>query len=133
MVKLKIKKGDTVKVITGKDKGKIGEVVKVFPEANKVLVSGVNETKRHTKPSKANQGGIVVKSIVPIKTTFTGERIHPSCVICLSKTSVGFDAISLESVLYTVSVWWIQYGIATRHFSIEGATQNLSHVGSVSS
>lgn len=61
MVKLKIKKGDTVKVITGKDKGKVGEVIKAFPSENKVLVSGVNEVKRHTKPSKTNQGGIVSK------------------------------------------------------------------------
>lgn len=63
MVKLKIKKGDTVKVITGKDKGKIGEIVKVLPKDNKVLVSGVNEMKKHTKPSKTHQGGIVVKSM----------------------------------------------------------------------
>ena len=63
MTKLKIKKGDTVKVITGKDKGKIGEIVKVLPKDNKVLVSGVNEMKKHTKPSKTNQGGIVVKSM----------------------------------------------------------------------
>lgn len=63
MVKLKIKKGDTVKVITGKDKGKVGEVVKAFPKDNKVLVSGVNEVKRHTKPSKTNQGGIISKAM----------------------------------------------------------------------
>lgn len=63
MVKLKIKKGDTVKVITGKDKGKVGEVVKAFPADNKVLVSGMNEVKRHTKPSKTSQGGIVSKSL----------------------------------------------------------------------
>jgi large subunit ribosomal protein L24 len=62
MVKLRIKKGDTVKVITGKDKGKVGEVIKAFPQENKVLVSGVNEVKRHTKPSKTSQGGIITQS-----------------------------------------------------------------------
>ena len=59
MVKLKIKKGDAVKVIAGKDKGKVGEVIKAFPVDNKVLVSGVNEVKKHTKPSKTSQGGVI--------------------------------------------------------------------------
>ena len=61
MVKLKIKKGDTVKVITGKDRGKVGEIIKAFPADNKVLISGVNEVKRHTKPSKTSKGGMVSK------------------------------------------------------------------------
>jgi large subunit ribosomal protein L24 len=63
MLKLKIKKGDTVKVLAGKDKGKVGEIVKAFPKENKVLVSGVNEVKKHTKPSKTSQGGIVAKAM----------------------------------------------------------------------
>lgn len=62
VTKLKIKKGDTVQVITGRDKGKTGEVLKVFPEARRVLVQGVNMVKRHTRPSAADpQGGIVEK------------------------------------------------------------------------
>lgn len=63
MFKLKIKKGDTVKVIAGKDKGKVGEVAQAFPQENKVIVTGINEVKRHTKPSKTNQGGIVAKAM----------------------------------------------------------------------
>ena len=55
----RIKKGDKVIVLTGKDKGRKGEVLKSFPEANRVLVSGVNIAARHTKPSQADpQGGI---------------------------------------------------------------------------
>ncbi|MEJ0009270.1 MAG: 50S ribosomal protein L24 [Alphaproteobacteria bacterium] len=54
----KIKKGDKVVVITGRDKGKTGEVTKVFVEAQRVLVSGINLVKRHTKPSMGNAGGI---------------------------------------------------------------------------
>ena len=54
----KIKKGDTVVVITGKDKGTKGEVLKVIPDENRVLVRGVNLVKRHQKPSQMDPGGL---------------------------------------------------------------------------
>ena len=58
----KIKKGDRVMVLTGRDKGRQGEVTKVFPKEERVLVSGLNLVKRHTKPSQADpQGGIKTK------------------------------------------------------------------------
>ncbi len=58
----KIKKGDTVIVLTGKDKGRKGTVQKVLPEDNRVVVQGVNIVHRHTRPSQANpQGGIINK------------------------------------------------------------------------
>jgi large subunit ribosomal protein L24 len=60
-VKFKIRKGDKVVVITGRDKGKTGEVLRVLREESRVLVQGVNMVKRHTKPSPANPGGIVDK------------------------------------------------------------------------
>ena len=59
MIKLKIKKGDNVKIITGDDKGKTGNVIKVFPEIRKILVKGVNEKKKHQKPTKEKKGGII--------------------------------------------------------------------------
>jgi large subunit ribosomal protein L24 len=59
MAMAKIKKGDTVVVLAGKDKGKTGEVTRVDPKADKVVVSGVNVAVRHRKPSQANpQGGL---------------------------------------------------------------------------
>ena len=61
MPKLKIKKGDQVVILSGDDKGKSGEVVKAMPKEGKVVVSGVNLVKRHTKPSQTNPGGIVTK------------------------------------------------------------------------
>ena len=62
MATFKIKKGDTVKVIAGKDNGKEGKVLSVDPKNNKVVVEGVNVIKKHTKPSAANQnGGIISK------------------------------------------------------------------------
>ncbi|HTQ12848.1 MAG TPA: 50S ribosomal protein L24 [Rhizomicrobium sp.] len=56
-----IRKGDRVVVITGRDKGKKGEVLKVFPADDRALVSNVNMVKRHTKQSTRSQGGIVNK------------------------------------------------------------------------
>ncbi len=62
MATMKIKKGDTVKVIAGKDVGAEGKVLAVDRKNGKVLVEGVNKVKKHTKPSAANQnGGIVEK------------------------------------------------------------------------
>ena len=60
---MKIKKGDKVQVITGAYKGTIGEVTKVFPKEDKVIVEGVNLVKKHLKPTQANpDGGIIEKT-----------------------------------------------------------------------
>lgn len=58
MSKLKVKKGDKVVVLTGKDKGKTGEIKKVMPSDNKVVVQGVNVQTKHRKPSATNAGGL---------------------------------------------------------------------------
>jgi large subunit ribosomal protein L24 len=57
MAMAKIKKGDTVVVLAGKDKGKTGEVTRVDPKADKVVVSGVNVRVRHSKPTQAEPAG----------------------------------------------------------------------------
>lgn len=54
----RIRKGDTVMVLTGKDKGRTGEVLRVLPSDNRVLVQGVNMAKRHAKPRMGDPGGI---------------------------------------------------------------------------
>lgn len=71
MNKIKIKKGDKVKVITGKDRGKVGDVLKVIPKENKLVVSGINLVKRHMKPSRISEGGIVQKEL-PIHVSNVG-------------------------------------------------------------
>tara|TARA_Y100001936_G_scaffold206490_1_gene210918 strand:+ start:1640 stop:1957 length:318 start_codon:yes stop_codon:yes gene_type:complete len=58
MTKMKVKKGDKVVVLTGKDKGKTGEVLKAIPAEGRVIVAGVNMVKKHEKPSQMSQGGI---------------------------------------------------------------------------
>ncbi|SEQ57906.1 50S ribosomal protein L24 [Piscibacillus halophilus] len=75
-----VKKGDKVKVITGKDKGKEGTILEAFPKKERVLVEGVNYVKKHAKPSQENpQGGILnqeapihVSNVMPIDPK-TGE------------------------------------------------------------
>lgn len=62
-VKFKIRKGDTVIVHTGRDKGKKGEVLSVVKDDLKVVVKGINVVKRHTKPTQTNTGGIVQKEL----------------------------------------------------------------------
>lgn len=63
MAKLKIRSGDKVIVTTGKDKGKTGTVLKVIKKDNKVLVSGINTVKKHTKPTQQSEGGIITKEM----------------------------------------------------------------------
>jgi len=63
MIKLKIKKGDNVVVISGRDKGRTGEVLRTFPGDQRVIVQGVNIAKRHTKPRMGEPGGIIEKEL----------------------------------------------------------------------
>jgi len=99
MTKLKIKSGDTVKVITGDHKGSEGKVLKVLTDKNKAIVEGVNLVKKHTKPSAQNpQGGIVEKE-APIQisnlslltskgeTTRVGYKVEDGKKVRFSKKS----------------------------------------------
>ena len=61
---MKLKKGDRVRVLTGKDRGKEGEITRAYPKTGKVLVEGVNTAKRHQKATRATvQGGIIDKDM----------------------------------------------------------------------
>ena len=61
--KIKLKKGDEVIVLAGKDKGKTGKITKIIPSTNKAIVSGINKVKKHQKPDKDQAGGIVEKEM----------------------------------------------------------------------
>jgi len=97
MATMKIKKGDTVKVIAGKDVGAEGKVLAVDVKNSKVLVEGINKVKKHTKPSVANQnGGIVEKE----------AYIDASNVMYLHKgkaTRVGFKFENDKKVRFAKS------------------------------
>ncbi|MCB0733305.1 MAG: 50S ribosomal protein L24 [Flavobacteriales bacterium] len=66
MAKMHVKKGDTVKVLSGRDKGKTGEVVLAYPAERKVIVQGVNMVTKHRKPDAENPDGSIVKLEAPI-------------------------------------------------------------------
>jgi large subunit ribosomal protein L24 len=63
MPKMKIKKGDTVVVISGRDRGKEGQVLRVFPSEGRLIVQGVHVARRHAKPRMGDPGGIVEKEL----------------------------------------------------------------------
>ena len=65
-MKLHVKKGDTVMVMTGSDKKKTGKVLKVYPEKNRAIVEGLNLVKKHTKPNAKNTQGGIVEQEAPI-------------------------------------------------------------------
>jgi large subunit ribosomal protein L24 len=63
---MKLRKGDLVMVMTGKDKGTQGEIIRVLPKENKVIVAGANIAKRHLKPTKANTPGGIIDKDMPM-------------------------------------------------------------------
>jgi len=67
--RMHIKKGDTVQVITGKDKAKVGEVLQVFPETSKVIVKGVNIKTKHIKPQQEGESGQITTMEAPIHSS----------------------------------------------------------------
>ena len=86
MAGLKIKKGDRVRVLTGKDRGKDGNVTRVLPAAGKVIVDGVNVAKKHQRATKATmQGGIIDKDMpLPV------ANVALLCPACGKTTRVGY-------------------------------------------
>ena len=67
--KMKLKKGDSVVVVSGKDKGKTGSILKVFPKKGKIVVEGLNIAKRHRRPLAAGQSGRIVEMEVPMNAS----------------------------------------------------------------
>jgi len=90
----RIRKGDTVIVLTGKDKGRKGEVLKSFPDENRVLVQGVNIHARHTKPSQADPQGGIKRTEAPIHVSNVahvdprdGKATRVGCKVRFAKRS----------------------------------------------
>ena len=63
---MNIKKGDKVIIITGKDRGKSGVVLKAFPKLDQVLIEGVNKKKLHQRPKKSNEKGKIIEQVAPV-------------------------------------------------------------------
>ncbi|MBW3537417.1 MAG: 50S ribosomal protein L24 [Actinobacteria bacterium] len=88
---MKIKKGDMVEVLTGKDRGKRGEVMRAIPKADKVIVDGVNQVKKHQRATRATmQGGIIDKDMpLPVANV---AIVCPNC----GPTRIGYRVESTD-------------------------------------
>ena len=84
---LKLKKGDTVTVIRGKDRGKTGKISRVYPVDGKVIVEGVNEKTRHTRPRGMGKKGQRVTILHPVRVS----NVQVVCPHCKKRTRVGYQ------------------------------------------
>ncbi len=87
LAKMKIKKGDTVLIITGKDRGKQGTVSRAMPQDSKVIVEGLNIVKKHVRPQGQTRQGGVIEKAMPIHVSNT----MLICTECGEPTRVGLD------------------------------------------
>lgn len=90
---LKFKIGDTLKITSGKDKGREGKIEKIFPKKGKILVEGLNIYKKHVKGSQGQKGGIYE---VPRPLSF--NKVALICPKCKKMTRVGFKIVEKDKV-----------------------------------
>jgi large subunit ribosomal protein L24 len=86
---LSIRKNDTVKVLAGKDRGKSGKVLKVFPSENRAIVQGVNFVKKHMKQRRQDQQGGLIQQESPIQIS----NLIIVCKRCNQTTKIGVDIL----------------------------------------
>ena len=91
---MRIKKGDTVKVLSGKDKGKTGEVLEILPKTNKIVVKGINIIKKHTKPRKQGEEG----GILSMEGAIHVAKVNVVCPKCGKATKIGYSEEKGEKV-----------------------------------
>jgi len=90
--KMHVKTGDTVQVIAGKDKGKVGEVIQALPQESKVLVKGVNIKTKHVKPQQEGESGQIVTKEYPIHSSnvmLYSTKQNVASRVCYTFTSEG--------------------------------------------
>lgn len=91
---LKVKKGDTVQVLSGNDKTKTGEVLQVIPKTEKIIVKGVNIRKKHVKPRKQGEESGIISVECPIHMS----KVNVVCPKCGKATRIGFKVEKDEKV-----------------------------------
>ena len=84
---MRIKKGDTVQVLSGNDKGKTGEVLEIIPKADKIIVKGINIRKKHVKPRKQGEEG----GIISVECAIPSSKVNVVCSKCGKATKVGYN------------------------------------------
>ena len=90
----KVKKGDTVQVLSWNDKTKTGEVLQVIPKTEKIIVKGVNIRKKHVKPRKQGEES----GIIPVECPIHMSKVNVVCPKCGKATRVGFKVEKDEKV-----------------------------------
>ena len=88
-IKMRIRKGDTVQVINGKDKGKTGEVLRTMPFENRVIVEGINLRTRHVKPTQEGESGRIVTE----EASLHASNVQIVCPECGAATRIGHQLL----------------------------------------
>ena len=91
---MKIKKGDTVQVLSGNDKGKTGEVLEVIPKTEKIIVKGVNIRKKHVKPRKQGEEG----GIISVECAIHSSKVNVVCPKCGKPARLGYKVVDGKKV-----------------------------------
>ena len=91
---MKIRKGDTVQVLSGNDKGKTGEVLEVIPKADKVIVKGANVRKKHVKPRRQGEEG----GIISVECPMPVAKVNVVCPKCGKTAKVGYSEEKGEKI-----------------------------------
>ena len=84
---MKIKKGDTVQVLSGNDKGKTGEVLDTMPKTDRIIVKGINIRKKHVKPRKQGEEG----GIIPVECSIHSSKVNVVCPKCNKPTRIKIE------------------------------------------
>ncbi len=91
---MKLRKGDTVKVLSGNDKGKTGEILEVIPKTEKIIVKGINIRKKSVKPRRQGEQG----GIIPSEASIHSSKVALVCPKCGKATRVGYTVEKDEKV-----------------------------------
>ena len=91
---MKIKKGDTVEVLSGNDKGKTGEVLEIIPKTSRVIVKGINIRKKHVKPKKQGEEG----GIIPVECSIHSSKVNVVCSKCKKATRIAIKKEGKEKI-----------------------------------
>lgn len=91
---MKLRKGDTVKVLSGNDKGKTGEILEIIPKTEKIIVKGINIRKKSVKPRRQGEQG----GIIPSEASIHSSKVALVCPKCGKATRVGYSVEKDEKV-----------------------------------
>ena len=91
---MRIRKGDTVKILSGNDKGKTGEVLEIIPKTNKIVVKGVNVRKKHVKARKQGDES----GIISVECAIHNAKVNIVCPKCGKATKIGYSEEKGEKV-----------------------------------